>query len=62
MSGTRSNYAMQRSSPLIADVEAAWLEEAHRRGHEIDTGQAELLPADEVFRKLKAAAAFNHPH
>ena len=44
------------------DVEAAWLEEAHRRGREIDTGQVELLPADEVFRKLKVAAAINHSH
>lgn len=36
-----------------ADVEAAWLEEAHRRGREIDEGRVELVPADQVFRKLE---------
>ena len=40
--------------PSDPDVEAAWLEEVRRRGHEIDTGQVELVPADQVFRKLGA--------
>jgi hypothetical protein len=44
------------------DIESAWLEEVHRRGLEIDTGQVSLIPADEDFRKLAAAAAINHPH
>jgi hypothetical protein len=48
--------------PPDPDVESAWLEEVRRRGMEIDTGQVEVIPADEVFRKLKAAAAINHPH
>lgn len=38
--------------PPDPDVEAAWLEEVRRRGEEIDAGEVELLPADEVFRKL----------
>lgn len=49
------------SCPPDPDIEAAWLEEAHRRGREIDTGLVELLPADEVFRRLQAAA-IKHPH
>jgi hypothetical protein len=40
--------------PSALDVEAAWLEEVRRRGQEIDAGQVELTPADEVFRKLEA--------
>jgi putative addiction module component (TIGR02574 family) len=40
--------------PSDPDVEAAWLEEVRRRGHEIDAGEVELVPADQVFRKLGA--------
>jgi len=35
--------------------DAAWLEEVKRRGQEIDAGQVELVPADQVFRKLEAS-------
>lgn len=37
------------------DVEGAWLEEVRRRGQQIDTGQVELIPADQLFRKLEAS-------
>jgi putative addiction module component (TIGR02574 family) len=40
--------------PSDPDVEAAWLEEVRRRGQEIDAGQVELVPADQVFRNLGA--------
>lgn len=40
--------------PSDPDVDAAWLEEARRRGAEIDAGQVELVPADEVFARLRA--------
>ena len=40
--------------PPDPDVEAAWLEEVRRRGQEIDAGQVELVPAEQVFRKLGA--------
>ena len=40
--------------PSDPDVEAAWLEEVRRRGQEIDAGQVELVPADQVFQKLGA--------
>jgi len=41
--------------PSDPDVDAAWLEEVRRRGQEIDAGQVELVPADQVFRKLEAS-------
>ena len=41
--------------PSDPDVDAAWLEEVRRRGREIDAGQVELVPADEVFRTLEAS-------
>jgi putative addiction module component (TIGR02574 family) len=40
--------------PSDPGVEAAWLEEVRRRGQEIDAGQVELVPADQVFRELGA--------
>lgn len=42
-------------SPSDPDVDAAWLEEVRRRGREIDVDQVELVPADQVFRKLEAS-------
>jgi len=41
--------------PSDPDVEAAWLEEVRRRGQQIDAGQVELIPADQVFRKPEAS-------
>jgi putative addiction module component (TIGR02574 family) len=41
--------------PSDPNVEAAWLEEVRRRGQQIDAGQVELIPADQVFRKLEAS-------
>lgn len=40
--------------PPDPDVEAAWLEEVERRAAEIDSGQVQCVPADEVFRQLDA--------
>jgi putative addiction module component (TIGR02574 family) len=42
----------QLDGPPDANVEAAWLEEVRTRGREIDEGRVELVPADQVFRKL----------
>ena len=39
--------------PPDVTAEAAWLEEVQRRGREIDEGRVELVPADQVFRKLE---------
>lgn len=41
--------------PSDPDADAAWLEEARRRGAEIDAGQIELVPADKVFARLRAS-------
>jgi adenylate cyclase len=35
------------------DVERLWLEEAIRRDDNIDAGLSALIPADEVFKRLK---------
>jgi putative addiction module component (TIGR02574 family) len=37
-----------------AEIEAAWTEEVGRRVKEIETGQAKLIPAEEVHRKARA--------
>lgn len=34
------------------DVDAYWKKELVRRGRQIETGEAELIPAEEVFRKV----------
>jgi putative addiction module component (TIGR02574 family) len=35
------------------DVEKAWLDEIARRSAEIDRGEAELIPGDEVFARIR---------
>ncbi len=36
------------------EIEIAWRAEVERRMKEIETGQAKLIPADEVHRKARA--------
>ena len=36
------------------EIEMAWMEEVERRVKEIETGQAKLIPAEEVHRKARA--------
>jgi putative addiction module component (TIGR02574 family) len=36
------------------EIEAAWLKEVERRVEEIEMGQATLIPAEEVHRKVRA--------
>lgn len=38
--------------PADPDAEAAWLREAERRAAELDSGQVQAIPAEEVFRQL----------
>lgn len=40
--------------PRDPDVEAAWLEEVERRAAEIESGQVQCVPAEDVFRQLDA--------
>ncbi len=37
------------------DADAQWLEEAERRLDELESGQADAVAADEVFRKSRSA-------
>jgi putative addiction module component (TIGR02574 family) len=41
------------------DVDAYWKEELVRRSRQIDSGEAELIPAEEVFRKARERPAMN---
>lgn len=37
-----------------AEIEQAWIEEALRRKAEMESGEVEGIPAEEVFRELRA--------
>ncbi len=41
------------NGPPDPNVERAWLEEAQRRSHELDTGAVDTIPADEVIAKAR---------
>ena len=41
------------------DVDAYWKEELVRRSRQIESGEAELIPADEVFKKARQRLAKN---
>ena len=40
-----------------SEVERLWLEEAERRRKAVLAGESELIPADEVFARLRAKRA-----
>lgn len=39
--------------PIQEDVDRAWAEEAERRVSQIDSGEAKLIPGEEVFSRLR---------
>ena len=39
--------------PMRPDIEKIWSEEAERRVAEIDRGEVELIPGEEVFAKIR---------
>jgi len=39
--------------PLQPDIERAWQEEAERRVTQIEQGEVNLIPAEEVFRLIR---------
>ena len=41
------------------DVDAYWKEELVRRSRQIESGEAELIPADDVFKKARQRLAKN---
>lgn len=38
-----------------AEVEKAWIEEALRRDAEMESGEVEGIPGEEVFRRIRAS-------
>jgi len=45
--------ALLRSlNPAQAEIDASWAAEAERRIDELDAGEAQLIPGEEVFAKL----------
>jgi len=40
-------------NPARAEIDELWAAEVERRISEIEAGQAELIPGDEVFAKLR---------
>jgi putative addiction module component (TIGR02574 family) len=40
--------------PPDPDVEAAWIEEVRRRDLELERGEVESIPAEEVFQRLRS--------
>ena len=39
--------------PMQPDIDKIWSEEAERRVAEIDRGEVELIPGEEVFAKIR---------
>lgn len=39
--------------PADPDVEEAWAQEVERRVREVESGEAALIPADEVFARIR---------
>jgi putative addiction module component (TIGR02574 family) len=40
-------------APADPDVEEAWAQEIERRVRQFERGEAELIPADEVFARIR---------
>jgi putative addiction module component (TIGR02574 family) len=36
------------------EIDASWIDEAQRRGHEIDEGLVQCVPAEDVFKRLES--------
>lgn len=51
--------SLDEDVPADEGVEAAWLEEIKRRDAEIESGEAELIPADEAMRRVAEALKKN---
>jgi putative addiction module component (TIGR02574 family) len=39
--------------PADPDVEEAWVQEIERRVRQVEKGEAELIPAEEVFARIR---------
>jgi putative addiction module component (TIGR02574 family) len=41
------------NAPTRADIEQAWAEEAERRIEEIELGNVDTIPGEQVFREIR---------
>ena len=41
------------NAPTRADIEQAWAEEAERRIEEIESGNVDTIPGEQVFREIR---------
>ncbi len=39
--------------PTQIEIDKLWAKEVERRGKDIETGKAKLIPGEEVFRKIR---------
>ncbi len=51
--------SLDEDVPADEGVEAAWLEEIKRRDAEIERGEVQLIPAEEVMRRVSEALKKN---
>lgn len=49
------NMSLEEEDAADAEHEKLWRTEIERRCREIDEGRAELIPAEEVFRRARTA-------
>ncbi len=45
---------VELDGPIDEEIEKAWIQEAHRRLAELDSGKVKAIPAEEVFARLRA--------
>ncbi len=49
------------NAPTQKEIDDAWAEEAERRVAQIDSGEVELVPGEEVFARVRAERAKSKP-
>lgn len=53
MASTLSDLKKQAAQLTDLDVEEAWIREIERRVRQVDEGEAERIPAEEVFARIR---------
>jgi putative addiction module component (TIGR02574 family) len=51
--GLIQKLLMSLNLPIQAEIDRLWAEEAERRVSQIDQGDVELIPGDEVFARIR---------
>lgn len=51
--GLIQKLLMSLNLPVQADIDRLWAEEAERRVSQIERGDVELIPGDEVFSRIR---------